>query len=234
MLELSVVLPAYREAESLATLLPKLIKTVAGLTANSEIIIVDAQQPLDKTAEVCTSFGVRHVHRAGGNTYGDAVRTGVATASGTFVMFMDADGSHNPDILPALWEKRNDFDVVIGSRYVAGGATENPLILIFMSWVVNVTFRVCFGLKAKDVTNSLRLYRGDMLRSEKLTSDNFDIIEEILIHLSGKRHKARIVEVPVTFERRKAGESKRDLVAFAITYVSTIARLMSIKLRMRD
>jgi dolichol-phosphate mannosyltransferase len=234
MIELSIVLPAYKEAASLATLLPRLKDAAATLTPDHEIIVVDAQEPVDKTREICAQQGVRHVHRTGGNTYGDAVRTGIATATGTRVLFMDADGSHNPDCLAALWAKRDEFDVVIGSRYTEGGATENPLVLIFMSWVVNVTFRVCFGLKAKDVTNSLRLYPGAMLRAERLVSNNFDIVEEILIHLCGKRHRARVVEVPVTFERRKAGESKRDLMSFAITYVATIVRLMSIKFRMRD
>ena len=59
---------------------------------------------------------------------------------GEFVVFMDADGSHNPKHIAKLWPYRNEYDVVVGSRYVDGGTTENPAILIFMSWVVNVTF----------------------------------------------------------------------------------------------
>lgn len=223
--ELSIVLPAYCEAVSLEQFLPVLKRHAAALTPEYEIIVVDALTPVDDTAAVCVSAGVTHVYRLRGNYYGDAVRTGIGQARGRFVVFMDADGSHNPAHLQALWACRNAFDVVIGSRYVAGGKTENPGILIAMSYAVNLTFRLAFQLSCKDVTNSFRLYNGDSLRGLELTSNNFDIVEEILIKLVAGSRKATVKEVPVTFERRKAGESKRSLLAFAASYLATLARL---------
>ena len=225
MTELSIVLPAYREAESLVTLLPSLKAHAAALTPDFEILVVDTEQPIDRTAEVCASEAVRHIHRRGGNNYGDAVRTGIAEATGKYIVFMDADGSHNPIYLKSLWAERERFLVVIGSRYVHGGVTENPFILIAMSFAVNLTFRVAFQLNARDVTNSFRLYRGDPLRALHLDSNAFDIVEELLIKLVTGRAHASIKEVPVVFERRKAGESKRNLMEFAFSYLQTLVRL---------
>lgn len=223
--ELSIVLPAYREAESLQLLLPKLVQAAASLSGDFEIIVADAQEPLDSTPHVCQEHGVTHIHRTGGNSYGDAVRSGIARSRGAFVLLMDADGSHNPGVLPSLWTRRDDADVIIGSRYVAGGRTENPRLLILMSRVLNYAYQFAFRLPVADVSNSLRLYRGEQLRSLHLVSNNFDIVEEILIRLvAGKTHSS-VREVPMTFEQRKAGESKRNLPAFMLSYLSSMRRM---------
>jgi len=222
---LSIVLPAYRESESLAQLLPALTMHAGALTPSHEILVIDASEPLDNTEQICHENGVRHLYRKGGNHYGDAVRTGIAEAQGRWILFMDADGSHNPAHLERLWAKRESFDIVVGSRYVPGGETENPRILIAMSFLVNLTFRLAFQLDCRDVTNSFRLYCGAPLRALTLTSDDFDIIEEILIKIVAGPAQGTVTEVPVVFERRKAGESKRKLVAFAASYLATLARL---------
>ena len=104
--ELSIVLPAYEEAQSLSQVLPVLKEVAAELTPDSEIIVVDTMQPRDETPAVCEKLGVTYMPRRGGDLYGDAVRTGFATARGRFVIMMDGDGSHNPRTLPALWEQR--------------------------------------------------------------------------------------------------------------------------------
>ena len=224
---LSIVLPAYREAENLALLLPQIRAAAGALTPNYEVLIVDTKQPLDNTAEICASNGVRHIPRRGGNSYGDAIRTMIAEARGESVLCMDADGSHSPQYFASMWAERERYDIVIGSRYAPGGHTENPAVLIWMSYVVNLTFRLAFSIRAKDITNSFRLYRRDVLTPLKLESNDFDILEEILIKASVQRHGLRIGEVPVTFARRKAGESKRKLVQFAFGYFGTLRRLRS-------
>ena len=82
--ELSVVMPAYREADALRQLLPKLIPALKALTERFEIIVVDSMEPFDDTAAVCADYGVRHLYRTGGNAYGDAVRTGIRNSTGHF------------------------------------------------------------------------------------------------------------------------------------------------------
>jgi dolichol-phosphate mannosyltransferase len=228
-IELSIILPAYRESESLRGLLPALKTEAARLTPLFEIVVVDAQSPVDDTLDTCRIPTVRHVFRKGGNNYGDAVRSGIACCRGKYVVFMDADGSHNPAHLARLWEHRQQADIIIGSRYTDGGSTENPKILIFMSFVVNVVYRLIFNIKANDVTNSFRLYRSAHLRQLTLDSDNFEIVEEILIRLIDGSVKATLHEVPITFEQRKAGVSKRNLFLFALSYVNSIVRLLKFR-----
>jgi dolichol-phosphate mannosyltransferase len=227
--EVTVVLPAYKEAESLKSLLPQLKAALALIVRHYEILVIDARVSVDETLEVCERNQIRHVFRRNGNFYGDAVRTGIQESRGEHILIMDADGSHNPAEIASLWLHRNNFDVVIGSRYSDGGSTENPRILIFMSWLVNLTFRVCFRLSCKDVTNSFRLYRGARLRAVRLQSQNFDIVEELLIKICSGPDAGTWKEVPIKFERRKAGESKRNLFAFALTYFWTLIRLLRIK-----
>jgi dolichol-phosphate mannosyltransferase len=223
--ELSVVLPAYREADSLRIVLPKLVPIVTAASANPEIIVSDAMEPLDDTEAVCAQNGVVHIRRAGGNSYGDAVRSGIERSRGRFVLLMDADGSHNPQVVTELWRSRDEADIVIGSRYVKGGGTENPALLILMSRILNYAYQFAFSLPVSDVSNSLRLYRGDQLRSLHLVSNNFDIVEEILIRLVSGRTHSTVLEVPMTFEQRKAGESKRNLPAFMLSYLSSMRRM---------
>lgn len=227
--ELSIVLPAYEEAQSLSQVLPVLKEVAAKLTPDFEIIVVDTMQPRDETPSVCEKLGVTYMARRGGDLYGDAVRTGFATARGRFVVMMDGDGSHNPRTLPALWEQRTNHDLVIASRYVRGGQTENPRVLILMSQIVNLVFRIALGLKCYDVSNSFRLYRGADVRALHLECNHFDIVEEILVKLAALRSDFRIKEIPFTFEKRKAGKTKRQLITFILGYVGTLWHLLRLK-----
>lgn len=228
-LELSIVMPAYEEGENLEKLLPKLQEVAGRLARSHEILVVDTETPHDATPDICARHGARYVPRQGGAMYGNAVVTGIAQSTGRHVLFMDADGSHNPDFIPELWKWRTDFDLVIASRYAPGGKTENPWILIFMSQVVNIVFRLVLGLRCLDVSNSFRLYRGEDVRKLRLECMHFDVVEEILVKLVFSRPNFRLKETPSTFEKRKAGKTKRQLMAFALGYIGTLWRLASLK-----
>jgi dolichol-phosphate mannosyltransferase len=223
------VLPAYEEADNLEALLPQLQQTAATLGETWEILVIDTEQPHDRTPEVCKKNEVHYVPRERGPLYGHAIRTALRQAKGKWVIFMDADGSHNPNFIPTLWAQRETADLVIASRYIQGGRTENPAVLIFMSLMVNVAFRLALGLKCYDVSNSFRLYRGDDLRALQLKCNNFDIVEEILVKLTVAKPGYRVKEIPFVFEKRKAGKTKRNLVTFALGYITTLARLMKMK-----
>ncbi len=225
--DLTVSIAAYREAENLAMMLPQIKAAASALTPRYEVLVVDTQESMDDTEAICAANGVRHVRRAGGNSYGDATRTIIRAAQGTYLLNMDADGSHSPEYFASMWAQRERNDITIGSRYAPGGHTENPAMLIWMSYLLNLTFRIAFSIRAKDVTNSFRLYRTSVLKPLRLESNDFDILEEILIKLSVRDPSLRITEVPVTFSRRKAGESKRKLAQFAFGYLKTLKRLRS-------
>ena len=230
-IELSVVLPAYEEADNLAALLPHLKRELVKITPVHEILVVDTLTARDRTPEVCREQGALYFNREGGNYYGHAVRTGMQKSRGRCVIFMDADGSHSPGFIRQLWENKDAADLVIASRYVSGGKTENPQILILMSQVVNLVFRIILGLPCADVSNSLRLYRGDDLRALRLQCDHFDIVEEILVTLCCLHPGYRIREIPFTFEKRKAGKTKRQLLIFAMGYLVVLYRLYRLKQR---
>lgn len=231
MITLSVVIPAYKEAENLKVLLPKLHEALVGI--DYDINIIDTMEALDDTETVCRQNGVNYFHREGGNLYGDAVRTGFRVASKEYILMMDADGSHSPSDFGKMLQGCDQYDLTIGSRYVTDGKTDNPWILIFMSQIVNVCFRLALGLKVKDISDSFRIYRATDVKALHLDCSNFDIVEEIIIKLSVCHQNYRIREVPITFNKRMYGESKRDLVKFAFSYVSTIVKLFKIKRKTR-
>lgn len=223
--ELSVVIPAYLEEENLRLILPRLSTVLAEMGVRHEMLIIDRTRAHDATEQVCRMSGARYVNRAPGDSYGDAVRTGLAQSRGSAVIFMDADGSHAPEFVPHLFAAKADNDVVIASRYVAGGETDNTASLILLSRFVNIIYSVVLGLNVKDVSNSFKLYDAAQARAITLSSSNFDIIEELLFKMKRANPKLRILEVPFSFKERMFGHTKRNLVAFALSYLVTLIRL---------
>ena len=227
--ELSIVIPACLEEENLRLLLPRINAVFTELPASHEILVVDTMEPADNTAAVCGANGAVHIRRTGGNAYGDAVRTGIARARGAHILFMDADGSHSPEYIPQLYRHAAENDIVAASRYVRGGATENPWILIFMSRVLNIVFRELLRIGCLDVSNSYKLYRAELLKEIRLTCSNFDIIEEILIKCAMAKRGLRIREVPFVFKKRMFGQTKRSLLRFMFSFYWTLLKLLAIK-----
>jgi len=223
--ELSVVLPAYREEENLRGLLPRLKAALSAITPDHELLVVDSLKPLDATAEACSANGARCVNRKGSDLFGDAVRTGITEARGRFVIFMDADGSHAPEFIGQLYSHRDEADIVIASRYIEGGDTENNPLLIAMSHALNWLYGAVLGIKCRDISNSFKLYRGEQLKALKLYCGNFDIVEEILVKIVRANSATRIKEIPFTFEKRKFGETKRNLAVFMFSFLVTLLRL---------
>lgn len=234
-LDLSVVIPAYLEEENLRLLLPRLVTVLQSMQLTFEVLVVDTQEALDNTRLACDEAGssIVHCRRDGGNNYGDAVRSGIARSKGQLILFMDADGSHTPEFIPGLLAQVSGNDVVIASRYTPGGATENPAALIWMSWVLNVVFRFVLGIPCRDVSNSFKLYRAELIKPLKLECDHFDIVEELLVRCMVAQESLRIQEVPFVFKARMFGVTKRNLVQFIVSFCLTLFRLVRIRNRAR-
>jgi dolichol-phosphate mannosyltransferase len=229
--QLSVLMPAYGEAENLRLLLPKIQQVLSELGLTAEICVVDATPSVDDTQQVCQEAQVTYLPRQGGNRYGDAVRTGFKHAAGEYVITMDSDGSHNPEFIKELWSQHANADVVIASRYAPGGTTDNPWALVAMSRVLNVTFKLFVGMPVYDISNSFRLYRGKLVRNLQLNYNNFDILEETLVRLiwDNPAGPANIIEMPFHFEQRKHGKPKRKLVVFALQFFVALFKLQKIR-----
>lgn len=154
---ISIVIPARNEAEGLRVLLPQLRE----LFEPAEIIVVD-DGSMDATAEVCRGFDVvrlRH-HYPLGN--GAAIKSGARAARGNVLIFMDADGQHQPGDIPALLEKFNEgYDMVVGARQSGSHAgthraVANDLFSRLASWMVMQT--------VQDLTSGFRVARADRFR----------------------------------------------------------------------
>ena len=231
---ISVVIPSYQEGENLRSILPRLAEQLSAIGVPHEILCIDTMEALDDTEAVCREFGASYVRRSGGNNYGDAIRTGFKAAQYAYTVVMDGDGSHDPKYLSEFYEAiRQGPDLIIGSRYTKGGDTENPFILKAMSYILNVSYRLMFGIRVKDVSDSYRMYRTEQTQALVLECDNFDIVEEILIKLSMSRQPYDIREVPIYFEERKAGVSKRKLGKFILSYLATMRRLKKMQRKAR-
>lgn len=229
MVEICIVLPAYLEAENLKLILPKIHLNLKHIS--HDILVIDTMQPMDNTEEVCLHNNAKYIPRTGGNFYGDAIRTGFKKADSKFTVVMDADGSHNPQDINRFYEeiKKGGCDLVIGSRYCEGGKTDNPAVLRGMSFLLNCVYRIVFGLKIKDVSDSFRMYKTEQVQNLNLTCNNFDIVEEILIRLSISKKHYVMKEVPIEFSKRAAGNSKRNLFKFILSYITTMIKLLKIK-----
>ena len=229
-MEISIVLPAFKEEENLKILLPKINNTLNEMNILYEVLVVDAMSPQDGTYDICKENKVKYTNRKHGNLYGDAIRTGIDIATGKWIIILDADGSHNPKDFKNLYNKVIEgYDIVVGSRYANGGNSHNGAILKLMSFIVNSVYRVAFQFKLKDISNSFRIYNANQLKQLQLTSNNFDIVEEILILYSIEFPDYKFCEIPIYFDKRLFGDSKRDLLKFSLSYLKSIIHLLSVK-----
>ena len=229
MIDLSIVIPAYKEEENLSYLLPKIINEINDLNITSEILIVDTNKPLDNTLKICEKYGVIYLNRDFDNNYGSALKKGIMHAKGLKTLVMDSDGSHNPEEIKNLYSYSKKFDLVIGSRYVKNDNTENNKLLIFLSYLVNIFYRIFLKINVKDISNSFRIYDSNQIKSIDINCKNFDAVEEILIKILIKYPYISLIEIPITFKKRIFGKSKRKLLAFTFFYIATLVKLLKIK-----
>ena len=228
---ISVCLLAYKEAENLRVLLPQIHAALKGIGEEYEIIVIDTQEPLDDTADVCRALGARYINQEEPH-FGGAFRTAIRHASNDMFLIMDADGSHKPEYIPAIYNKFvQGADVVIGSRYVKGGKTQDSALSVVMSKLLNCAYRWSLGLKAKDISTNFRMYHTEQLKNVELKNDHYDVLQEVLFMLKRGNPGLVIRETPITFDKRLFGESKRRLLPFVVSYMRTLVRLMGLRLR---
>lgn len=224
--KLSIIIPAYKEYENLKILIPKIIEIMDKSKIVYEILIIDSFSTLDNTPNLVNEFNIVYKQREQNNNYSSAVKTGIKYASYNKVLFMDADGSHSPIYIPKMFEFTNKYDVVIGSRYIKNGSTENNFYLVSMSKLLNFIYSLLFNLHIYDVSNSFKIYPLDKLKLLQLDSKHFDVIEEILIKLKYYNKDLTIFETPIIFNKRIYGDSKRSFLIFVYSYFKTMILLL--------
>lgn len=227
---ISVVLLAYKEAENLKVLLPQIKEQLEMIGEEYELIIIDTQEPLDNTEEVCGQFGARYINQRY-PSFGGAFRTGIEEAKHDKFLIMDSDGSHNPKYIADIYRKFTEgADVVIGSRYTEGGVTNDAKSSVVMSKILNTVFRIITGIKAKDISTDFRMYDTEQLKKVQLSCRNYDVLQEVLMRMKLNNKALSVKEIPITFEKRMFGESKRRLLPFILCYVKTMFRLIGMRI----
>lgn len=234
---LTITLLVYHEAENLKWILPEIKKRAEVLGEDEiEYLIVDSMKPTDDTEEVCKDLGAVYINQEE-PFYGGAMRTAFKYASKDKFMILDADGSQDIDRIPDLYAEfcRSGADVVIGSRYVKGGRTEDSKTSQMMSHILNWFFAKVMEIDVKDVSDSFRIYNTADVKKLYLICDNFDIAEETLFKLKlVKNGELNVREVPIKFAKRKIGESKRSLFKFIASFARSLLQFEILKIISRD
>ena len=214
-LRVLVVVPTYDERDNLPAVLGRL--RVAVPTA--DVLVVDDASP-DGTGGLADELSAAdaHVHvlhrpakQGLGPAYLAGFAWGLARDYEAFVE-MDADGSHAPEQLPDLLAALPGADVVLGSRWVPGGAVVDwPRRREVLSRGGNAYARLLLGLPVRDATGGFRVYRRQVLETIELADvASAGYCFQVDLLLRAWRAGFRVVEVPITFVERVAGVSKMD------------------------
>jgi dolichol-phosphate mannosyltransferase len=208
-----VIIPTYNERDNIPPLVDALLRH-----DGVRVLVVDDQSP-DGTGAVADDVARHHpgrvdvLHRTStrgfGRSYIDGIKRAMAGGA-DLICQMDADFSHDPARLPDLLAAAEHADVVIGSRYVPGGAVVNwPRRRLLLSRFANLYVRAVTHVQTRDCTSGYRCWRRDALASlplDQFVSDGYSFLVEMLFVAS--RQGRRIAEVPITYVERREGQSK--------------------------
>ncbi len=203
-----VVVPTYNEAANIAAMVHAVRSHAPDLT----VLVVDDESP-DGTADLACAAGAEVLRRSGPRGLGHAYRAGFAAAlAGGYdpIFQMDADLSHDPADLPRLAEALSGADLVLGSRWVAGGGT--------VAWgagrqalsrLGSAYARLCLGLPYRDLTGGFKGWRASALKEANIgQSRSGGYAFQVEATWRAHAQAARIVEAPIVFTERRAGASK--------------------------
>lgn len=209
-------MPTFNEAPNVAELVRRTTAAVAGVEA--EILFVD--DSTDDTPDVIRAVAataaipVRLIHRdQGTDGLGGAVLEGYRAAAADVCIVIDGDLQHPPETIPALYARyrQGGADVVVASRYVAGGASQGlaDKTRVFVSKASTALTKAMFPIRLKDTTDPMTgffLVDRTAIDLDGLQPRGFKILLEILA-----RKTLRVAEVPFSFADRFAGESKASM-----------------------
>ena len=208
-----VVIPTYNERDNIGRLIPEILRQDPGV----QVLVVDDNSP-DGTGslvdDMATADSRIHVlHRSGKLGLGSAYREGFKWAlerGADYIVEMDADFSHDPAVLPVFFEKMQEYDVVIGSRYLNGVSVVNwPIRRLILSYCASVYTRVITGLHLHDCTSGFKCFRRSVLEAidlQGVRSDGYSF--QIEMNYRCMEQGFRLGEVPIIFIDRHAGSSK--------------------------
>ena len=237
-----VVVPTYNEADNLRPLAAAILAALPAAT----ILVVDDSSP-DGTGRIADELAaadprIRVRHRPAKQGLGRAYLDGFSVAlagGGDIVVQMDADFSHDPVALPSLVGpiERGEADLVIGSRYTAGGGVVDwGLGRRLISRCGSLFARIVLGLSPNDLTGGFKAWRASTLSGIPFDGVHAGgYVFQIEMTFRASRAGARIREVPITFQDRRVGQSKmsRRIIVEAFVVVIQL-RLEELSSRWRE
>lgn len=224
-----VVLPTYQEAENIRPILERIRRAIP----EASVLVVDDGSP-DGTADLAEAAGaelgqIEVLRRTEKSGLGPAYRAGFTWGldrGHDVLVEMDADGQHDPDVLPELIEavSTGGHDLAIGSRYIPGGAVPGwPASRRLLSRWGNRYIGLMLRMPVKDATAGFRAYRASILERiglDRVRADGYGFQIEMAYEVA--RAGGSIVEIPITFGNRTRGESKMapNIVTEALVLVT--------------
>jgi len=211
-----VVIPTYNEAENISRIIPAVLNSFD----KADILIVDDDSP-DGTPEIVqkefaknprVNIIVRKGKKKGlGRAYVDGFKWAIEKGYG-YVLEMDADFSHDPAEIPNFYKYLQEYDVVVGSRYINGIRVLNwDLKRLIISQLGTLYARIVTGLKLTDMTGGFNGYRIEVLKAidlDKIDSNGYAFQIELKFRAYVKGFK--IKEIPIVFRERELGYSKMN------------------------
>lgn len=208
-----VVIPTYNESKNII----KMIDKIFSVQSDIDILVVDDNSP-DGTGKLVkekmqSTDKLHIIERAGKMGLGTAYLAGFKYALDSgygYIMEMDADFSHNPDEIPNFLKYIQDYDLVLGSRYIKGVNVVNwPLKRLLLSYFANLYTRIITGMRIKDATGGFKCFRATVLSQinfDEVKSNGYSFQIEMTYRLWKKG--AKVKEIPITFVDRMEGVSK--------------------------
>ncbi len=223
--ELTIVIPAYNEADSLPQVLPELLQLCE--QNNFQLILVNDGSK-DKTREVLQTFEsqpcLKVLHHKLNRGYGGALKTGLSCVETPYAVTIDADGQHYfEDIFRLLHEmKQQDADLVIGSRK---GHNPSGWFRELGKSIIRTTARIMMPVPIYDLNSGFKLYRTDLVKNYlQLCPDTMAFSDVITLIFVSQRHL--VLEIPIQVRTRIAGKSTISIR----TAVDTLFEILNITL----
>jgi dolichol-phosphate mannosyltransferase len=226
-LNIVVVIPTYNERESIESL----IREILSLSLELNILVVDDNSPdgtgaiVSKVAEESPKVRLltRKKRKGRGSAGVDGFKKGLEMGA-DLIIEMDADFSHHPRHIPDIVGNANNYHVVLGSRFVPGGADrDRGMLRQMVTRLAGLYVRTSLGIRIRDVSSGYRCFRKEVF--EKVDLDDMisagpAIVLEILykVCLNGFSVK----EVPIIFEDRRQGQTKLDTITLLETLVMVL------------
>jgi len=218
----SIVVPTRNEEQTLAPVIEKC------RAYGDEILVIDGHST-DRTRDIAHQMGAL-VALDNGRGKGAALRQAIEMVRGGIVVFIDADGSHDPDDIPKMIEPiRSGYaDHCIASRMRGGSdelfSTFGQFVRMLGGQIITLAINYRFGIRITDSQNGFRAFRTEALRRLRLCEDGTTIEQEITI--KSIRQQLRIMEIPIHEYARVAGESKINVWRHGPRYVLSCVKYL--------